>query len=275
MQPLTGFNIISLAINVPGPVATAALRDLGAMVCKIEPPSGDPLAQFSRAWYDRLTQGMELITLDLKSPTGSSTLEKRLEEADLLLTATRPAALSRLGLDWPKLHTRYPRLCHVGIIGYPHPNENVAGHDLSYQATEGTRHPPAMPRVLLADMAGAQRAVTDAVGLLLARERGQEAGQSWVALSEAVHQFAVTLREEITTPGDILGNGLPTYNLYATQDGYIALAALEPHFHKRLLDALGQSTVTHENLEELFRSRPNAAWSRWAEEHGIPLAVVQ
>ncbi|MCF6286164.1 MAG: CoA transferase, partial [Candidatus Hydrogenedentes bacterium] len=157
MQPLSGFNIISLAINVPGPVAAAELRDLGATVCKIEPPAGDPLARFSQPWYERLCADMEVITFDLKSTNGMTELESRLENTDLLLTATRPAALSRLGLDWSQLHARYPRLCHVGIIGYPHPHENRAGHDLTYQAVHGTLHPPHMPQGLLAHMAGAQR----------------------------------------------------------------------------------------------------------------------
>jgi alpha-methylacyl-CoA racemase len=275
MQPLSGFNIISLAINVPGPVAAAELRDLGATVCKIEPPAGDPLAQFSQPWYERLSADMEVITLDLKSSAGITDLESRLESTDLLLTATRPAALNRLGLDWPQLHARHPRLCHAGIIGYPHPHENRAGHDLTYQAAHDTLQPPGMPKVLLADMAGAQRAVTTAVGLLLARERGQDAAQAWVALSEAAEQFAVTIREGITTPGGILGNGLATYNIYATQDGHIALAALEPHFHTRLLDAIGESSTTREALSALFLSRPNIEWVGWAEEHEIPLAEVR
>ena len=275
MNALAGMRVVSLAINVPGPVAAAALRDLGARVCKIEPPAGDPLAQFSQPWYDRLCGGVDVVTLNLKSTEGMAELKKQLHDADLLLTASRPAALSRLGLDWPRLHTTFPGLCHVGIIGYPPPHENLAGHDLTYQASQGTLQPPAMPKVLLADMAGAQQAVTAALALLLTRERNGEAGQSWVALADAAERFAVTLRENVTTPGAILGNGLPTYNIYATKDGHIALAALEPHFHARLLDALQVTTTTEAQLEEFFGHRDSAESLAWAEEHEIPLAVVK
>lgn len=36
--PLEGIRIVNLAVNVPGPVASAALRDLGASVVKVERP---------------------------------------------------------------------------------------------------------------------------------------------------------------------------------------------------------------------------------------------
>lgn len=275
MNALTGMRVVSLAINVPGPVAAADLRDLGAQVCKLEPPSGDPLARFSQAWYDRLSADMEIRTCNLKTAEGMALLEQQLTQADLLLTASRPAALERLGLHWPALHQAFPRLCHVGIIGYPPPHENRAGHDLTYQASIGTLQPPAMPKVLLADMAGAQQAVTAALALLLTRERGGETGQSWVALSEAAQRFAVTLQEKVTMPGALLGGGLPTYQLYATQNGYIALAALEPHFHTRLLEALQVDTTSHAALATFFQGMSNETCLSWAETHEIPLAVVR
>lgn len=274
MKTLTGIRVVSLAVNVPGPVAAAELRDLGAAVCKIEPPAGDPLAQFSRAWYDRLCAGMSVLPCDLKTEAGMATLKERLNRADLLLTASRPAALQRLGLDWATLHTTFPRLCHVGITGYPPPHENRAGHDLTYQASQGTLQPPAMPRVLLADMAGAQQAVTASLSLLFTRERYGKSGQTWVALADAAARLAVTLREEITTPGAVLGDGLPTYNLYATQDGHIALAALEPHFHARLLQALQVSETSRDDLAAFFQQQDNASCLAWAEKHDVPLAIV-
>ncbi len=44
MQPLDGVTVVSLAVNLPGPLATARLAQLGADVTKVEPPAGDPLA---------------------------------------------------------------------------------------------------------------------------------------------------------------------------------------------------------------------------------------
>ena len=48
--PLSGVAVVSMAQNVPGPVAVAHLVAEGAGACKIEPPSGDPLAAMCASW---------------------------------------------------------------------------------------------------------------------------------------------------------------------------------------------------------------------------------
>ena len=167
MPTLTGIRVVTTAVNVPGPVAAAMLRDMGAAIVKIEPPFGDPLAAAAPAWYTELCAGVDVRILDLKSAEGRDHLDQLLEEADLLLTATRPSSLERLGLSWTSVHDRFPRLCQVAIVGYPTPRQDEAGHDLTYQADAGLVAPPAMPRTLVADLSGAQRAVIAALGLLL------------------------------------------------------------------------------------------------------------
>ena len=75
----------------------------------------------------------------------------------LLITAYRPSALRRLGLAGA--HLRH-RLTHVEIVGHAGDAAEAPGHDLTYQAVHGTLTPPAMPTVPVADMLGAERAVT-------------------------------------------------------------------------------------------------------------------
>ncbi|MEW5988928.1 MAG: CoA transferase, partial [Chloroflexota bacterium] len=254
MKPLTGMQVLSLAINIPGPVAAARLAQMGAGVVKIEPPGGDPLALACPAWYQALHEGQTVITLDLKTAGGQASLDGWLARSDLLLTATRPAALERLGLDWPSLSARYHRLCQVAIVGYEPPEENRVGHDLTYQAgmgllqvagsrwqvatgrsgpkskiqnakwVEEREQQPLLPKVLVADLAGAERAAMAAVGLLLARERGMGAGYVEVSLAEAARAFAEPWRRGLTAAGGLLGGGLPGYNLYAAKTGWIAVA---------------------------------------------------
>lgn len=274
MKPLDGIKVVSLAINAPGPVAAARLRDFGATVVKVEPPSGDPLEHLGTGWHQDLTQGMEIVTLDLKSPEGVAELETHLSDADLMLTANRPSALDRLGLGWDALHAKFPRLCHVAIVGYLPPNEDVAGHDLNYQAANGMLNPPAMPRVLIADMAGAERATQVALALLLGRERGQDARRELVALSDAAREFATTIRYDITTPGSVLGGGLPNYRIYETSDGYLACGALEMHFFHRLLAAFERDMMDEAELQEVFLTRSAQEWEDWGHARDIPLAKV-
>jgi alpha-methylacyl-CoA racemase len=190
------------------------------------------------------------------------------------VTASRPASLARLGLGWEPLHERLPRLCHVAIVGFPSPRDNEPGHDLTYQAELGLVDAPRMPRVLVADMAGALEAVNAALALLLARERGQGVGHKAVALSEAAEHFGRTYAQGITSPGGMLGGGIPSYGIYRTKSGYLAVAALEAHFLERLQDGLGLSQATREDLEEAFLTRTAKEWEDWARTHDLPLAEI-
>jgi crotonobetainyl-CoA:carnitine CoA-transferase CaiB-like acyl-CoA transferase len=283
MDPLTGLQILSLATNIPGPAAAARLADLGATVVKIEPPAGDQLAAAAPGWYAALHRKVAIRQLDLKSSGGQTELAPLLAAADLLLTATRPAALERLGLSWAALAERYPRLCQVAIVGYRPPEEELPGHDLTYQAGLGLVDPPHLPRTVLADLAGAARAVEAALALLLARERAERPGGALpaaarympVALADAAADFAAPLRHGLTAPGGMLGGGLPGYNLYPAQDGWVAVAALEPHFLQRLGAALGLPAVTGEALADALSHRPAVEWERWAAERDLPLAAVR
>jgi len=265
---------VSLAINAPGPLAAARLRDYGMKITKVEPPSGDPMKHLGVGWYEELTAGIDVVTLDLKDASGQEALHALLADADLLLTAQRPAALARLGITQEQLAQRYPRLCWVGIVGFPAPRENEPGHDLTYQAEYGTLEPPSMPRVLVADMAGAERAAQDALALLLQRERGGGAGWTYTALSEAARDFAVAVRYNVTTPGGVLGGGLPNYRIYQTADGYLACGALEMHFLKNLMSALEVDTPTDEVFQAEFLKRSAREWEDWGRERDLPLAAI-
>ncbi|GMR04033.1 MAG: CoA transferase [Gammaproteobacteria bacterium] len=272
---LRGYRVLTLALNVPGPVAAARLVQLGAAATKIEPPSGDPLASVCPVWYRALSQNQEIIRLDLRSSDNRNRLDELLKACDLLLTASRPVALARLGLDWSALHQRYPRLSQVAIVGFSGEQAEIPGHDLTYQARLGLLNPPALPRVLIADLAGAERAVCAALALLLARERDGVGGYCQVALAEAAAAFAEPLIHGMTASGGLLGGGIPGYNLYQTQRGWIALAALEPHFWQRLQQDLEINNLGHAELKKIFLTRTAADWESWAMEHDLPIVALK
>lgn len=272
---LSGLRILSTAINVPGPVAARTLCDMGATVVKVEPPAGDPLAVAVPTWYRELHAGVEICRLDLKSEEGRARLHAWLADADLLITATRPAALKRLGLSWPTVHARSPRLCHVAVVGYPAPRRNEAGHDLTYQAEAGLIAAPSLPRTLIADLAGAQSVVSAALALLLARERTGASGYQEVALSDAAAVFAEPLRHGLTASAGWLGGGTPAYGIYPARNGWIAVAALEPHFRDALAEALTVNIDDRQALERVFAERSADEWQRWGAERGLPIATVR
>ena len=272
---LTGLRIITTAVYVPGPVAARLLTDMGAAVTKIEPLSGDPLALAVPGWYADLCRGIDVRRIDLKSPDGNAELHTLLADADVLITSSRPSSLVRLGLAWPSLQQRHPRLCHVAIVGYASPRQEQAGHDLTYQADAGLLTGTTMPRTLLADLAGAQRAVSTALELLLARERHGITASREVALSESADLFADPLRHAVTTEQGWLGGGLAAYNMYPAREGTIAVAALEPHFRLALARELDLDPENRDALRDAFRERTAEEWRQWALERGLPLTAVR
>lgn len=272
--PLTDMRILAQVINLPGPLAAHRLRELGADVTFVEPPGGNPLEYVLPAWYAALTAGCERRRLDLKNGDQRATFDEMLAEHDAYLTATRPAALARLGLDWSSLHARHPLLVNVVITGYPGPESDRPGHDLTYQAEHGLLEPPSMPRTLGADILGAERAVSETLAGLLGRALTGDGVYREAPLSEAARELAEPLRRGATTPGGMLAGGLAGYGIYPAAEGHVAVALLEPHLAQRFLTAAGIEAIDRDTLHALFAQRSAAEWERWAREHGLPLAAL-
>jgi crotonobetainyl-CoA:carnitine CoA-transferase CaiB-like acyl-CoA transferase len=272
--PLDALFVVTIALNLPGPVAAARLRELGATVTKVEPPGGDPLEASAPGWYAELTAGQTIARLDLKENAHRQELDGLLELADVFLTAQRPAALERLGLGWDPLHERFPRLSHVAIVGRRSPEAHRPGHDLNYVASRGLVSPPDLPRTLVADLGGAEAAVTAALAAVVNRERTGEGTYAEVSLTDAADRFAAPLRHGLTRPGGVLGGGYGGYGLYETSDGWVSVATLEPHFHRRLCEEFGLSELSHAALAHAFRSRTADAWEQWAAERDLPIEKV-
>jgi len=272
---LAGIRVVTTALNLPGPAACARLRDLGAAVTKVEPPSGDPMEAFNPSWYRRLHEGIEVRRIDLKGNDGREAMAALLAPADLLVTAQRASALARLGLDGTSLATSYPRLCHVAITGHAPPHDEMPGHDLTYLAEHGLVSPPALPTTLFADMAGAERAVSTALALVLARNRDGRGHAAAAPLADAAAWLAQPLKEGLTRRGALLGGGHAGYNVYAAKDGWIAVAALEPHFEKRLAQSLVLPRITAQALADVFARESAAHWEQWAREHDLPLVAIR
>jgi crotonobetainyl-CoA:carnitine CoA-transferase CaiB-like acyl-CoA transferase len=216
-----------------------------------------------------------VITLDLKDAGGRDELGRLLSEADLLLASYRPSALRRLGLDWETLHARFPKLCFAGIIGYPPPNEEKSGHDLTYLAETGLVTPPELPSTLFVDLAGAERCVSEALALLLHAARGAEGRCASISLYDCAKDLTAPLKAGLTSRGGVLGGGSPFYALYETSDGWIAIAALEPHFGQRLMAELGVKTAEHSAFAEVFRTRSASEWEEWAVARDLPMVKVR
>lgn len=268
-HPLAGITIVSLAINLPGPLAASRLTELGARVIKVEPPQGDPLKSVAPAWYAELVEGQMVISLDLKEPVGRSQLETLLVGADVLLTAMRPSALARINVE---ATLRQRGIALVEIVGHDGHEAEQAGHDLTYQAAHGTILPPVMPLVPVADLLGSERAVVATLTALRQRDQGVGYVHERVTLDAAAYSAAAGVRHGLTAPGSPLGGAIAQYGLYATLDGYVAIAAIEPHFAARLATQVG---TTRDDLTRAFAAQPTSHWTALGIDHDIPLVAVR
>jgi crotonobetainyl-CoA:carnitine CoA-transferase CaiB-like acyl-CoA transferase len=127
--PLEGFRIVELGVWVAGPSAGGILADWGAEVVKIEPPDGgDPFRGMYLAVagaelpanppFELDNRGKRSVALNLQTEEGRALALELIDRADVFLTNIRPVALRKLGLDWPELHARNPRLVYGRVTGY-------------------------------------------------------------------------------------------------------------------------------------------------------------
>lgn len=266
-KPLDGLRLVTIAQYVPGPLAVARLVANGAAATKIEPPNGDPLEQLSKSWYSELHRGVEVERLDLRSDDGRARLHALLADADLLITSHRPSSLARLSLDPGTLRVLFPKLRFVAIVGSLAEPE-VPGHDLTYQAEAGIIR-DTLPLTLVGDVMASERVVSETL-MLLRRPTGSVAE---VGLVESLTPMVAPLAHGVTAPGGVLGGALPAYDVFETNHGHVAVAALEPHFERKLYDEL--TLPAKANLAPIMKTKSAAEWEAWGKERELPMVAVR
>lgn len=301
-RPLKGTQILSLALNLPGPAALMRCRQMGATCIKLEPPApkgsppgtpGDPMGLYNKEAYAQLHDGVKVLSADLKTEAGQKALHKELAKANVLLTSFRPSALTKLQLTWKDLHKRYPALSQVAIVGASGARAEEPGHDLTYMADNHLVPGLELPPSLYADMGGslmASEAVLQAVCLQRAKGKGQFLE---VALASAAGYLALPRTWGLTRPpgalgkndvGGAVGGAHAGYRVYPCKDGRVAVAALEPHFAAALCLAAGVTggnmftmfdPKTHQAIATFLLTQTREALDRLGADRDIPLHTLE
>src|SRR5437016_2534734 len=144
--PLAGLLVVDLTRVLAGPFATMMLADLGARVIKVERPGrGDdsrgygPFLDGRSLYFGRVNRGKESVALDLADPADHAVLLGLTDRADVLVENFRPGVMARLGLDYPALAGRNPRLVYASISGFGQtgPWRERPAYDTVVQAAAG------------------------------------------------------------------------------------------------------------------------------------------
>jgi alpha-methylacyl-CoA racemase len=308
--PLDGITVIDFSTLLPGPLATLILARAGARVIKIErPPSGDEMRSFSPQWgsssanFALLNAGKESVRMDLKDSRERARVKRLIQDADILVEQFRPGVMERLGLGFAVLSRQHPRLIYCSISGYGQsgPRRSTAGHDLNYLAVTGmlslvcgAEGEPVMPPALVADIGGGSYpAVINILLALLQRERSGRGTHLDIAMAENLFPWMYWGLGSGFASGkwpaighELVTGGSPRYNLYKTQDDrYIAVAALEDRFWKRLCEMLDlpagavKELPDSESVRDLIAGkmaeRPADEWHRLFELEDVCCAVVR
>lgn len=154
-RALEGLRVVELGSEIAGPYCTKLLVDLGADVCKVEPPAGDPLRRWGPAiaddhsgLYEYVNAGKSGITADLGSQGDAARVCELIANADLLVENQPPGALQVYGLDADALRKLNPRLVVVRIsdFGQRGPLWDRQTTPLTLQAASGWVSPRELDR---------------------------------------------------------------------------------------------------------------------------------
>lgn len=142
-RPLAGVRVVELASEIAGPYCTKLFVDLGADVCKVESPAGDPLRRWGpgSGLFEYLNAGKRGTTLDLAHERDVATVHNMLSQADVLVEDLPAGAPERRrwGLDADGLGKINPNLVVVRIssFGQEGPLRDRVTTPLTLQAAAG------------------------------------------------------------------------------------------------------------------------------------------
>jgi CoA:oxalate CoA-transferase len=273
MKPLEGLLVIDLSQFLAGPSASLRLADLGARVIKIERPgTGDLCRQLyisnlsldgDSTLFHSINRNKQSFAADLKNPVDLSHVRALLTRADVMIQNFRPGVIEKIGLGYEAVRALNPRIVYGEVTGYGStgPWRTKPGQDLLVQSLSGlpflngdAAQPPVPFGLAVADMMAGAHLVQGLLAALVRRGITGSGGKVEVSLLESVLdlQFEVLTtylndggkspqRSEVNNAHAYLG---APYGIYATADGYLALAMGSILRLGELLDCPALATYT-------------------------------
>ena len=243
--------IVDLSTNPAGGYATRLLAAFGAEVIKVEPPrEGDPTRAIGPFPNDRpdpncgatslfLDVNKKSVTLDIAKPAGREILARLLDGTDVLMETFPPSKANELGLNYPDLEQRFPRLVLTSItpFGKDGPYRDLEASELVLEAMSGwlfqSGEPHRMPTRTRGELATAMvPGLLAASATLAALAWRASSGEGQLVEVSAMEAMLAASRYYETTYAyrglliSRLGTTLsPTYCYRPANDGWAALCA--------------------------------------------------
>ncbi|MBT8357599.1 MAG: CoA transferase [Deltaproteobacteria bacterium] len=250
---LSGIKVMDLSRLLPGPYCSMILADHGARVIAIE----DKRFMDDGLFFSQIYRNKEHMSLNLKTEEGKKIFVRLGNDADVILEGFRPGVVQRLGVDYDTVSKTNKKIIYCSISGYGQTGSyrDRAGHDVNYLGRSGAldligqaNHPPSIPGIQVADIAGGGMNAT--IGILMAlfaREKTGKGQHIDISMTDGLVGFmpsAFFLKQISgqfpTRSYSILSHKYACYNTYETADGrFISVGSLENRFWKNLCEFLG------------------------------------
>ncbi|MEK9722744.1 MAG: CoA transferase [Rhodospirillaceae bacterium] len=311
--PLSGVKVIDLTSMVSGPLATLTLADQGAVVIKVENPTGGDFSRhvatrrggFSASFVNN-NRNKRSVILDLKAPDGLAAFRHLAAGADVVVQNFRPGVAARIGVGEDDLRTLNPGLIYVSICGFgfdgPYADNPV--FDPLIQALSGLTtvqagndaDRPRLVRTIIPDKLTGIQAAQAITAALFARERTGQGQHVQLSMLDTIVAFLWNS----DMGGHTFVGDEPEHEraqsfidlIYETADGHVSIAAMHDKHWKALAAAVARPDFLTDPrfatpelrdihvddrliiTQEAVKSWPTADLLARLEAHDVPCAPV-
>jgi crotonobetainyl-CoA:carnitine CoA-transferase CaiB-like acyl-CoA transferase len=258
---LEDVRVIDFSQAWAGPIASMMMGDLGADICKIEPPGiGDHVRKWTRPdlygkspYYLSANRNKRGMVIDLKTEAGRELALELADKADVLLENFRPGTMDKLGLGYDVIAKRNPSIIYCSVSGYGStgPYAQRAAYDLLVQGESGLLSVTGQPNgerakvgVPVVDAMSANVAAFTILAALIGRSKDGLGRRLDMSMLEVASTAMSTLVADFELSGHLarpMGTGnqlLAPYQVFATATLPIVLGVLTEVHWKFFCDVI-------------------------------------
>ncbi|MEI9885305.1 MAG: CaiB/BaiF CoA-transferase family protein [Rhizomicrobium sp.] len=325
MGALSHIRVLDLSRVLAAPWATQILGDLGAEVIKIEKPGeGDETRHFGppfltnpdgsrgdATYFLTANRNKKSVTVDMSKPAGQALIRRLARRAHIVVENFKTGSLAKYGLDYDSLRAENPALIYCSLTGFGHdgPYKDKAGYDYVIQGMGGLMsvtgqkdgEPGAEPMKVGVAVSDLVTGLYTAIAILAAVIHQSRTGEGQSIDMALFDAQAAALANQATNylaggmvPGR-LGNAHPNivpYQVFATADGHLILAASNDHQFRRFAAVAGLESVAADPrfatnaervanrqalvdiLKPVFAARTTAQWIAALEGANVPCGPI-